>query len=211
MFTKKFEFNDINEKRNYLTKTKEEKYEFLKQLQGELQRFYIELRMKLDHNESSQLNQLISSVRSAMYSIKSIKDIENNIDNLNRSSKIIKHDLFILYQKEIEDLYTNFYAHMYQKENTSVESLQNLYADIQKKYSTNFSAFYKKAQNAVIEDIDMTIIINLNRELYTSNKAMLMAIKDFLLNEKDAEILMKQLHINHKIVFLKIIKSTRFL
>ena len=34
------------------------------------------------------------------------------------------------------------------------------------------------------EDIDLTIIINFNRELFSSNKAMILAIKEVLLNEK---------------------------
>ena len=33
----------------------------------------------------------------------------------------------------------------------------------------------------------MTTVINFNRELYTSNKAMLIAVKDFLLEEKQTE------------------------
>ena len=38
-----------------------------------------------------------------------------------------------------------------------------------------------------MEDIDMTIIINFNRELFTSNKALLIAVKDYLLDEKQAD------------------------
>jgi phosphate:Na+ symporter len=51
-------------------KKKEEKYDFLKQLQGELQVFYLELRPKLQSEQYSNLNQLISAVRSSMHSVK---------------------------------------------------------------------------------------------------------------------------------------------
>jgi hypothetical protein len=40
--------------------------------------------------------------------------------------------------------------------------------------------FIPKA-NATIEDIDITTVINFNRELFTSNKAMRMQLKIFLL------------------------------
>jgi phosphate:Na+ symporter len=49
-------------------KNKEEKYDFLKQLQGEL--LYLELRPKLQSEQYSNLNQLISAVRSSMHSVK---------------------------------------------------------------------------------------------------------------------------------------------
>jgi phosphate:Na+ symporter len=42
----------------------------LKQLQGELQVFYLELRPKLQSEQYSNLNQLISAVRSSMHSVK---------------------------------------------------------------------------------------------------------------------------------------------
>jgi phosphate:Na+ symporter len=38
----------INDERNFDSKTPEEKYEFLKQLQGELKAFYLKLRAKLN-------------------------------------------------------------------------------------------------------------------------------------------------------------------
>ena len=48
------------------------------------------------------------------------------------------------------------------------------------------NSFYKEAQTSAIEDLDFTTVINFNRELFTFNKAMLMAVKDFLLEEKKA-------------------------
>jgi len=181
------DFKSINEKRKFFSKTPEEKYGFLKQLQGELQAFYLVLRTKLQDEQYAQLSQLISSVRSSMYSVKSTKDIGSNITNLSRSSKDIKFDFFIRNKKETEDLYQQFNAHITQHEKATFEKLQVLYNNIQNNYSSALNNFYKEAQNALIEDIDMTTVINFNRELYTSNKAMLIAVKDFLLEEKQTE------------------------
>ena len=165
----------------------EEKYEFLKQLQGEFQAFYLLLRTKLQDEQYAQLNQLISSVRNSMYSVKSIKDIGGNITNLSRSSKDIKFDFFISNKKETEDLYQQFNAYITQHEKATFEKLQRLYNNIQNNYSSALNNFYKEAQNAPIEDIDITTVINFNRELFTLNKAMLIAVKDFLLEEKQKE------------------------
>ncbi len=180
------EFSAINEKRKFFSKTPEEKYEFLKQLQGELQAFYISLRTKVNEEQYVQLNQLISSVRSCMHSVKSMKDVTSNIANLNSSVTDITFNLFTRHKKETEDLYRQLNALMEQKIKPDFEKLQNIYNSIQDNYSSALNNFYKEAHDAPIADLDITTALNFNRELFTSNKAMLMAVKDLLLEEKDA-------------------------
>ena len=180
------EFKSINNKKNFFSKNREEKYEFLKQLQGELQVFYLALRTKLKDEKYAQLNQLISAVRSAMHSVKSMNDIGSNITNLQQSATDIKFNFFIHHKKETEDLYLQLNALM-EKTKPDFEKLQSIHTQIQNNYSFALNNFYKEAQNAPIEDLDITTALNFNRELFTSNKAMLMAVKDYLLKEKDAE------------------------
>lgn len=181
------DFKNINEKRNFFSKMKEEKYEFLKQLQGELQAFYLELRTKLQSDQQVELNQLISAVRSSMHSVKSVKDIGTNISNLRHSSKDIKYNFFIHHKKDTENLYHQLNVLLTQGKKESFEELRCIFDAIQNNYSSALNNFYTEAQHAPIEDIDITTVINFNRELFTSNKAMLMAVKDILLEEKQAE------------------------
>ena len=179
------EFETLNNKRKFVSKSPDEKYEFLKQLQGELQAFYLALRTKLQAEKYAQLNQLISAVRSAMHSAKSMNDIGSNIANLQQSSTDIKFKFFIRHKKETEDLYLQLNALM-EKTKPDLEKLQNIHTQIQDNYSFALNNFYKEAQNEIIEGLDITTALNFNRELFTSNKAMLMAVKDFLLEEKEA-------------------------
>ena len=180
-------YTEINEKRKFFDKTPEEKYDFLKQLQGELQLFYLQLRPKLQTEQYSELNQLISSVRSGMHAVKSIKDIGTNISNLSHSSKDIKYNFFIHHKKEINLLYSELNDYVTAQKPVTFENLQTQFNTIQNNYTSALNTFYSEAQNTAIEDIDITTIINFNRELFTSNKAMLMAIKDFILKEKQGE------------------------
>ncbi|WP_269684777.1 Na/Pi cotransporter family protein [Flavobacterium lacustre] len=183
---KQSDFKGINEKWDYFSKTKEEKYEFLKQLQGELQAFYLALRTKLQPEQVSELNQLIAAVRSAMHAVKSVKDIGSNITNLRSSSKDIKYNFFLYHKKETEKLYQELNAFITKEKEASFENLQAVYDTIQNNYTAVLNDFYTNAQNTAIENIDITTIINFNRELFTSNKAILMAVKDSLLDEKQA-------------------------
>ena len=181
------DFKPINEKRKFFSKSQDEKYEFLKQLQGELQAFYLSLRTKVQDKRYAQVNQLISSVRSCMHSVKSMKDVAGNINNLSRSSKDIKFNFFTHHKKQTEDLYQQLNVLMEQKTKPDFEKLERIFAGIQDNYSSSLNNFYKDAQDAPIEDLDITTALNFNRELFTSNKAMLMTVKDFLLEEKEAE------------------------
>ena len=181
------DYKTLNEDRKFSKKTAAEKYEFLKQLQGELQAFYLDLRPKSAGEQNAELNQLISSVRSCMHGVKSVKDISSNITNLKHSSKDIKFDFFMHHQKETEQLYADLNAFMSGKKSVSFENLQAVNNTIQNNYTSALNSFYKEAQQEAIEDMDITTAINFNRELFTSNKAMLMAVKDFLLEEKEAK------------------------
>ncbi|MDI6033567.1 Na/Pi symporter [Flavobacterium sp. LB2P84] len=183
----RIDYKEINDKRNFNSKTTEEKYEFLKQLQGELQAFYLKLRVKLNSEQNSELNQLISAVRSSMHAVKSIKDIGSNITNLSSSSKEIKYQFFLHHKKETEELYLKLNMFLNTEKSSDFEELRIQFDTIQKNYTTALNTFYTEAQLAPIEDIDITTVINFNRELFTSNKAMLMAVKDILLDEKQAQ------------------------
>ncbi len=181
------EFKKINEKTKFNSKTNEEKYDYLKQLQGEIQAFYLKLRPILQTEQFSEINQLISAVRSAMHSVKSIKDIGSNISNLSHSSKDIKYHFFIHNKEETEALYLEFNAFLTLNKTADFDNFQEVFKTIETNYSKALNDFYTDAQQTMVENIDITTIINFNRELFTSNKAMLMAIKDFLLKEKEAE------------------------
>ncbi len=180
-------FKPINEKRKYFSKTIEEKYEFLKQLQGELQSFYLSLRTKVKVEQNPILSQLISAVRSSMHALKSMKDIGSNIANLRRSSIDIKFNLFTRQKGETEELYRQLNALMERETKPDFEKFQSIFTTIQDNYSSALNNFYKDAQDGNIEDLDMTTVINFNRELFTSHKAILISVKDFLLEEKEAQ------------------------
>jgi len=177
----------MNERKKFALKTTLEKYEFLKLLQGELQTFYLLLRTKLTGVQLAELSQLASSARDSMHSVKNMKDIKTNINDLSHSSKNIKFNVLNLRKTQTENLYKLLNSYIVSIDATDSENLQMAYSDIQKNYNDTLTGFYTDAQSTAIENIDMTTVISFNRELFSSNKAMLMAVKDFLLDEKQAE------------------------
>lgn len=184
---KQSDYIEINEKKSFASKTSEEKYEFLKQLQGEMQAFYLKLRTKLNSEQNSELSQLISAARSSMHAVKSVKDIDSNIMDLSHSSKDIKYQFFMHHKKETENLYLKLSAFLSMEEPVNFEDLEAIFNTIQNNYTTALNTFYTEVQLTIVENIDITTVINFNRELFMSNKAMLMALKDLILDEKNAQ------------------------
>lgn len=184
---KQSDYIEINEKKSFASKTSEEKYEFLKQLQGEMQAFYLKLRTKLNSEQNSELSQLISAARSSMHAVKSVKDIDSNIMDLSHSSKDIKYQFFMHHKKETENLYLKLSAFLSMEEPVNFEELEAIFNTIQNNYTTALNTFYTEVQLTIVENIDITTVINFNRELFMSNKAMLMALKDLILDEKNAQ------------------------
>jgi phosphate:Na+ symporter len=178
--------NEINERKKFMQKSAEEKYEFLKLLQGELQAFYLILRPKLQDEGLTELNGLVSAVRHSIYAAKSMKDNRRNIGNLRRSSKNIKFSFLSQLKTQTEALYHFFHFYNMSAEHTDLQELQQAYKDIENNYNGALNDFYKDPQTTQLDDLDLTTIINFNRELLSSNRAMLLAVKDFLLNEKQS-------------------------
>jgi phosphate:Na+ symporter len=119
-----------------------------------------------------------------MYSAKSMKDIKSNIGNLSHSSKNTKFNLLVLRKKQTETLYQFLNSISLSVEQPNWQKFQEASSTIENNYSLALSDLYRDPQTAFLEDIDLTTIINFNRELLSSNKAMILAVKELLLNEK---------------------------
>ena len=182
----KSRFGSLNSKKGFAQLPPAEKYTFIKQHQGELQHFYIELRNHIQGSILQKLTRWIAAVRSAMYSVKGIKDIDSNIVNLSHSSHNYKYGFYTHHQQECVELYSLFHALITRQNNSDFKALQTIYTQIQDNYTTALNDFYNEANKASINQLDMTTILNFNRELFTANKALLMAVKDLLLDEKEA-------------------------
>lgn len=181
------DFTQINQRKKIPSKTPDEKYEFIKLLQGELQGFYLSLRKQLKEEQKEALDKLVSSARSCMFSVKSIKDVRSNITNLAYSSKDVKFGLFQNMKKQTETLYRSLDSLISNPDHLSFQKLRNIFVEVQNNYTSTLSDFYVQAQDNALDGIDLTTSLSLNRELFTSDKALIMAVKDLLLDGKERQ------------------------
>ena len=180
------EFKQINARKHYIEMPVEEKYSFLKVLQGEIQSFYLVLRAKLSAEQSSEINQLMAAVRQALYASKSMHDSKIDIDNLGRSSKDLKYEFLQSRKKETKELYEHLHAYISNAAEVDVKQLQAQYQQVELNFKQELSNFYKAPNASQLGSFDLTTVINFNRELFSSNKAIVLAMKELVLDEKAA-------------------------
>jgi phosphate:Na+ symporter len=69
---------------------------------------------------------------------------------------------------------------------SAFESIVALYNRIQDGYARELKKLYRLDQNRRLTDVDISTLINFNREFFAAYKAMVWAIKDYLLDKDQA-------------------------
>ena len=166
-----------------------EKYDYIKTLYGDLHRFSVKLRNSFFHqNATARLDQLISCIRNSMYAAKNIEDALHDIDQLRNSSNDVKYNFY----KKNESGIFSFCKHvslLLEKENKdgNLEEITGIYKNIQKGYTENLQELYKEGMSRNLNQPEISTLINFNREMYTAYKSFVFALKDFLLDSKEAK------------------------
>ncbi|KYG82476.1 Na/Pi cotransporter family protein [Roseivirga echinicomitans] len=163
-------------------------YNSIKQLQGEMINFYSDLqKQQLEETESAKLAQLMSAIGNSLYAAKGIKDIEDDLDTFRKSSRSAINRLYDGYAEASKSMIQRFLELLdSENEQTYFEELGNLLLIIQKDYDALLSTVYDRSHRKHLEEVDIATVLNVNRELYASNKAIIMAMKDYLLSPEQA-------------------------
>jgi phosphate:Na+ symporter len=175
--------------KNFCHKTVTEKYDYIKQLHGELHSFYLKAQnASLNKSETERLDKLISAIRNMMYAAKNIRDVQHDIEQISNSSNDIKYSFYIQSGKKLIQFYEQVEVILYAEKNKNIfNDLNRFYQSITKGYSEALQLLYKEGLNNRVSEIEISTLINFNRQLYTSFKSVLYGLKDYLLTTKDAE------------------------
>lgn len=124
---------------------------------------------------------LLDAVRHAVYSAKCLKDIQQNLnsfvdhDNPEISAKIEQQ------QKQVYDFYEKIFAlfeHRHEsdyftEEMTEISHLTDLTSD------SNEDRIYTEAIQANFSNVELSTLLNVNKEIHSSCKAFYKAVKRF--------------------------------
>jgi len=173
---------------NYYDEAITDQYLKIKELEGELVEFYVNIQNEqLERTDSVRLKQLILAIRYVMTSAKSVKDIHHNIKDYHRSINDHLIGLFGRLKIQQESFYLDLFK-LYQS-SISIGYFEGL-ADLKQTSRTNYNklldAAYSKIAEQQLSEVEISTIFNVNREFYNSNKMLILAIKEVLLPEAKA-------------------------
>jgi phosphate:Na+ symporter len=181
-------YDQLNKKFDYTSLLADDKYNWVKEHHGEIQSAYLIFTNKNYQKDTDALPQYISAVRNAMHAAKSMKDILNNIQQLSRSSKALTFDFFLHYQLQTLTLFRKLVVWLSHSEKPGYQDLMTIYNLLEKSYQNELNRFYKEANDTKLDDMEITTLLNFHREGFSSNRALLMAVKDWVLNEEAAKV-----------------------
>jgi len=184
----KVEFLQKEKLKNFSEFVINDQYESIKELEGEITEYFIEVQnRRLASEDSKRLQQLSHAIRYAMTGVKSIKDIAHNMRDFDRSI----NDEVIELSNFIKGTQLAFYQQLYHifaspKSNIHFEELADLKKESKKNYNQFVEKSYRRVQKDHFTDLEISTLFNVNREIHAGNKALIMAVKDLLLQSRAA-------------------------
>lgn len=174
--------------KDYLGKELAAKYEYIKHMHGDMYNYYLQLQNAPGMPEETQrLDIIASALRNGMHAAKGIKDTQPDILQLYNSSNDIKFRFY----EESRTAAITFYKRIQQviegDKQQHYETLVNIYKVLLAQYDDTLKSLYKEERIKDLSEVEISTVINFNREMYGSYKALVLALKDFLLPAADAE------------------------
>ena len=166
-----------------------DKYEQLKRVHGEMHAYFLAInKSALTADESEQAERLMSSIRNALFACKSIHDSLGDIDQFRNSSNEAKYryyqyvkDSMHRFCREVEDIM------QVGGESSRFERLVNLFQQVRGRYPEELRKMYDPATREAVTEVEVSTLINFNRELFSAYKAFVWALKDFYLNQEQGK------------------------
>ena len=139
-------------------------------------------------SETERIDQLMAAIRNFMYAAKNIRDAQRDISQMKNSSNDVKYEIYNQYRNELTELYSRVLKMLNKQNNINrIEELSAVYQIISTGYSESVDRLYRENLAKKVNEIEISTLLNFNRELYTAYKSMWFGLKDFLLTTQEAE------------------------
>jgi len=164
-------------------------YETIKQLEGEMVAYYLKIQNeKLEGNAALELEQSVFAIRNSMQAVKGIKDISHNITQIERSANDQQMALLAMLQTSLGSFYQELYR-VFQSgtEAGQMEQLSQLGKQNQAVYQGFLDEIYNLTRSNQLTQLDTSTLLNVNRETYNANRALVLAISDAVLPPEETK------------------------
>jgi phosphate:Na+ symporter len=154
-------------------------YEEIKLLQGEILEYITEIpKSDLTENEISRTGKIITIVRYLLRSVKNIKDIRHNIEDFDTS---VSDDIYkvLSHVRSKESQFYDYYLDLLNgTKNITAEQINELNIENSKYFDNAISEMLQLLKEDKISELESSNLMNVYREIYSSNKALIGALGD---------------------------------
>lgn len=173
----------------FLGKQPMDQYEHIKYQYGTIHNFYLNVQVGIaDADEVQHLDRHMATVRNGMYAAKSMKDARFDEQQLRNSSNDVKYGYYLKSRAWSLQFFERVIRLLLAPAPPSgYAELSTLYHDVVEGYLRDLQELYRSPAAANLKETEISTLINYNRELYTSYKSMVLALKDCFLSGKDAD------------------------
>jgi phosphate:Na+ symporter len=156
-------------------------YAELKLLHGEIMAFYSGMRrQELQGAEAAVAEALAGSVRNAMYSAKCMKDISHNVEELSASGNDFKYKWFLHTREKLGEFYHYVVSLLDEHNGEADKKIAAGMDEIRNYYDSFLDTIYKDGAHGKVNEVELSTLVNVNREIYSSCKALLHSLEDLI-------------------------------
>lgn len=164
-------------------------YEFIKRVEGDILEFALAIQVQsLEKDVADRLNHLLSAVRNGVHCAKSIKDVRHDLLEFERSVS----DYLAGFRARLRDDLDDFYDRLEQaaslgQADAVAESLLDLIKVNNELHDRFHEDIRREAIRHDLSDTEISTLFNVNREIYNSNRELILALKDCKLTPRHAD------------------------
>lgn len=168
----------------------EAQYNWMKHLHGEIHSYYLDLQQGLqDKAQVRRLDRLFSAVRNAMYAAKSIKDALPDARQLRNSSNDHKYAFYVQTRGAVLDFCQTLTRMLDSPQPVPADRLLQLYESVMLRYRESLPSLYEPSRSGLVNESELTTLLNFNREVVTAFKSLVFSVRDFLFTPEQGEAL----------------------
>ena len=162
-----------------------ETYKKMKILEGEILEYISEIpKNEMSEAEAELTGRLINITRHVMRSAKNLKDIRHNLEEFEATANDDLFSLFSLMKEKAKEFYHELQLLIHDPDKITVERIRNLSKENRKQYDDAIANLLIFLKDKKISELDSSTILNVYREFYSSNKALIRVLADL----KDVDI-----------------------
>ncbi len=164
----------------------ERSYAEIKQLEGEILRYSLALQAEpLQAEESERLSQIMPSIRNAVQAAKNMKDARGDLELFRGSVK----DRFHAYSSQFREAAREFYEALDALKKADIpalrfEALVEIKSTAESIHRRMRHRIYGEVSRGDLSEVEISTLLNVNREILIANQCLISALADALLNRE---------------------------